>query len=160
MRYYVDIYDMFDGWGGGCWGFFEDRLFDDLDEAKKKCDELQAELAEGNKECGEHYGVIDSEKNREVYCTRGRGGSMIDPAVAFVKVEEREPKYCEKCGLELERNLQTVRAGFNLYTGKEKWRTHISYSCPKYGKPSVCLVIIPHTYITRTSEDNDERLAE
>lgn len=67
MRYYVDFYDMFDGWG--TWGFFEDRLFDNLEAARAKADELQAELPQGNKNCGEHYGVIDKEKGREIYCT-------------------------------------------------------------------------------------------
>jgi len=71
--YYVDFYDMIDGWGGWeCWGFFEDQLFDNLDDAKKKCDELQAELHDQNKKCGEHYGVICGKTGREVYCTRGK----------------------------------------------------------------------------------------
>ncbi len=65
-RYYVDFYDMFDGWG--IFGFFEDRLFDDLDEAIKLCDELNSELADGNKSCGEHYGVIDNIIGREIHC--------------------------------------------------------------------------------------------
>ena len=65
-RYYVDFYDMFDGWGE--FGFFIDRLFDDLNEAIKLCDKLNSELDKGNKSCGEHYGVIDSDINREVHC--------------------------------------------------------------------------------------------
>lgn len=65
-KYYVDFYDMFDGWGG--FGFFPERLFDDLTLASKLCDELNEKLEEGNKRCGEHYGVIDSTTNREVYC--------------------------------------------------------------------------------------------
>lgn len=65
-RYYVDFYDMFDGWG--TFGFSTDNLSDDLQEAIKKCDRLNSELAKGNKDCGEHYGVIDSQVNREVYC--------------------------------------------------------------------------------------------
>lgn len=65
-RYYVDFYDMFDGWGG--FGFFTERLFDELSDATKLCDKLNGELAEGNRKCGEHYGVIDSKINREVYC--------------------------------------------------------------------------------------------
>lgn len=65
-RYYVDFYDMFDGWGG--FGFFKDRLFEDLDSAIKLCDKLNSELAKGNKSCGEHYGVMDSKVSREVYC--------------------------------------------------------------------------------------------
>lgn len=65
-RYYVDFYDMMDGWG--TFGFFTDRLFDDLPGAIKLCDKLNSELPEGNKNCGEHYGVIDSTVNREIYC--------------------------------------------------------------------------------------------
>lgn len=65
-RYYVDFYDMFDGWGG--FGFFVDRLFDDLPDAIILCDRLNGELKEGNKKAGEHYGVIDNLINREVYC--------------------------------------------------------------------------------------------
>ncbi len=65
-RYYVDFYDMFDGWG--TFGFFNERLFDDLDIAIKLCDKLNDGLAKGNKACGEHYGVIDSKTNREIYC--------------------------------------------------------------------------------------------
>jgi len=65
-RYYVDFYDMFDGWG--TFGFFTDRLFDELDDAINCCDKLNEELAKGNKACGEHYGVMDSKTNMEVYC--------------------------------------------------------------------------------------------
>ena len=65
-RYYVDFYDIFDGWGE--FGFFTDRLFDELDNAIKLCDKLNDELAKENKACGEHYGVIDSETDREAYC--------------------------------------------------------------------------------------------
>ena len=61
-RYYVDFYDMFDGWGG--FGFFADRLSDDLDEAIKLCDKLNSELDDNNKSCGHHYGVIYSNINR------------------------------------------------------------------------------------------------
>lgn len=45
-RYYVDFYDMFDGWGG--FGFFPERLFDDLTLASKLCDELNEKLEEGS----------------------------------------------------------------------------------------------------------------
>ncbi len=64
--YYVDFYDMVDMWGG--FGFFNERLFDDLDEAIKLCDKLNDELNERNKSCGEHYGVIHGESGREIYC--------------------------------------------------------------------------------------------
>lgn len=65
-RYYVDFYDMIDEWG--TFGFFTDKLFDDIDDAKKKCDELNSQLPRGNKDCGEHYGVIDSQTMIEVHC--------------------------------------------------------------------------------------------
>lgn len=65
-RYYVDFYDMIDGWGD--FGFFTDRLFDDINGAIKLCEELNSKLPEGNKKCGEHYGVIDSTIHREIYC--------------------------------------------------------------------------------------------
>ena len=65
-RYYVDFYDMIDGWG--TFGFFTERLSDNINDAIKLCDKLNSELPEGNKNCGEHYGVIDSTVNREIYC--------------------------------------------------------------------------------------------
>lgn len=69
-RYYVCFYDGFDGWG--TFGFYPQRLFDEteLEEAKKLCDELQAKLNQSNKDFGEHYGVIDSKLNMEIYCTQ------------------------------------------------------------------------------------------
>ena len=72
-------------------------------------------------------------------------------------MEEREPKYCETCGLDLEKDLRTYTDGHDLYTGRVKWRTVIPYVCPKYTNPFLSLDDPPHTYITRTSEDNDER---
>ncbi len=65
-RFYVDFYDMIDRWGG--FGFFAERLFDELPEAIKLCDKLNSELDESNKKCGEHYGVIDNFVGREIYC--------------------------------------------------------------------------------------------
>ena len=70
-RYYVDFYDAFDGWGG-MFGWDPDRLFDDLEEAKKCCIKLQSKLAEGNKKMGEHYGVIDGKTKFEIFCTMNR----------------------------------------------------------------------------------------
>lgn len=64
--FYVDFYDMIDGWG--TFGFFPDRLFGDLDGAIELCNRLNAELPESNKECGEHFGVIDRDTNREIFC--------------------------------------------------------------------------------------------
>jgi hypothetical protein len=55
-RYYVDIYDAFDGWG--IWGFGR-AAFDTIDEARACRDQLNAELAEENKSAGEHWRVID-----------------------------------------------------------------------------------------------------
>lgn len=65
-RFYVDFYDMIDGWGE--FGFSTERLFDELPEAVTLCDKLNSELDESNKKCGEHYGVIDNVVGREVYC--------------------------------------------------------------------------------------------
>lgn len=69
-RYRVDFYDMIDGWcaAGLEHSFWPDREFDDLEAAKQKCAELQSDLAQGNKDCGEHYGVIDMNTNREIFC--------------------------------------------------------------------------------------------
>ena len=66
-RYYVDFWDMSDGWG--TFGFFTHRLFSNLKLAKECCDALQSELNQNNKNCGGHYGVIDKELSREIYCT-------------------------------------------------------------------------------------------
>lgn len=65
-RYYVNFYDMFDGWG--VFGFFTERLFNNLQYAIILCDRLNDELEERNRECGEHYGVIDGVTKKEVYC--------------------------------------------------------------------------------------------
>ena len=86
-RYYVDFYDMFDGWGS--FGFFEDRLSDDLDFAIKLCDELNSEMSEGNKSCGEHFGVIDSQTDKEIYCGKEeykqRRHEMTKDPLAIIK---------------------------------------------------------------------------
>jgi hypothetical protein len=67
-RYLVDFYDMFDGWSHSAefWG----REYDDFEEAKIECNNLMNDLDEANKRAGEHYGVIDTTRNLEVYCTR------------------------------------------------------------------------------------------
>ena len=65
-KYYVDFYDMIDGWGD--FGFFPERLFNDLGLAIKFCDKLNSELDESNKRCGEYFGVMDGKINREIYC--------------------------------------------------------------------------------------------
>jgi len=65
-RYYVDFYDMIDGWCD--FGFFTERLFDELPEAIKLCNKLNSELDESNKKCGEHYGIIDKVLGKEVHC--------------------------------------------------------------------------------------------
>ena len=71
-RYYVDFYDLIDGWGGATFGFFEERLFDDLNEAIECCKKLQKELPIENRNAGEHYGVIDGNIMQEVYCGKDR----------------------------------------------------------------------------------------
>jgi hypothetical protein len=67
QRYYVDIYDAFDGWG--TWGFWPERLFDSIDVARACRDQLNAELAEGNKSAGA-LGIIDGAMGSEVDCVR------------------------------------------------------------------------------------------
>jgi len=63
QRYFVDFYDGFDGWCGPptpeIAALYADRLFDDLDAAKIRCDELQAGLDQNNKDFGEHYSVVE-----------------------------------------------------------------------------------------------------
>jgi len=73
-QYIVDFYDAFDGWSGDCVhyvgkDFAPERLeYDDIEEAIKKAKELQKNLDEGNKRMGEHWGVIDLHRGREVFC--------------------------------------------------------------------------------------------
>jgi hypothetical protein len=62
-KYRVDFYDMFDGWiGRGDVVSFFGYDYDDLDEAKRKCIELNEKLDPQNKSAGEHWGAIDMEK--------------------------------------------------------------------------------------------------
>jgi hypothetical protein len=66
-RYIVDFYDMIDGW---ChMSEFYGWQYDTLEEAKTVCIDKMDKLDESNKRAGEHYGVIDTTLNREVYCT-------------------------------------------------------------------------------------------
>lgn len=66
-RYSVCFYDMMDGWTTPL------KEFDDteLDKAKRYADKKMKTLAESNKRCGEHYGVIDHILSMEIYCTEG-----------------------------------------------------------------------------------------
>ena len=69
MRYIVDFYDGFDDWiyrGDAP----KDKMFDDIDEARKCRDKKNAELNEANKRFGEHWGVIDTQINHEIECYR------------------------------------------------------------------------------------------
>lgn len=75
-RYYVGFYDMFDGWG--IYGFWKERLFDDLEKAIKCCIKLQDELDDDNKNCGEYFGVIDGDTKGEVYCGKAFEGTDLD----------------------------------------------------------------------------------
>jgi len=74
-KYGVDFYDMFDGWIHMPDSEFDwqgkPMQFDKLEDAKAEADRLYAELDEDNKKAGEHYGVIDLEQGREVYCCQG-----------------------------------------------------------------------------------------
>lgn len=73
--YRVDFWDSFDrSWVG------LQQDFEDLAEAVALCDQMQAELPQGNKDCGEHYGVIDLRLGREVYCGQHGRGSGTGPA--------------------------------------------------------------------------------
>ena len=68
--YKVDFWDSFDrSWSG------EGPVFDDLSEAIAHCNQMQAQLPQSNKDCGEHYGVIDLRLAREVYCPAQRRAS-------------------------------------------------------------------------------------
>jgi hypothetical protein len=67
-RYNVDFYDSFDGWLN--WPKFET---DDLEEAIAYATKMTSSLDKNNRKMGEHYGVIDSHTNREIYCTKEGG---------------------------------------------------------------------------------------
>jgi len=63
-RYKVDFYDMIDGWIH----IHDNRHdFNDLDTAKRFCDEKNLKLDPQNKSAGEHWGVIDLGRGIEVY---------------------------------------------------------------------------------------------
>jgi len=82
-RYKVDFWDAFDGWTtrGFPPGWRKDREFDDLEKAKEKCRELMAK--EGPFGMDEHYGVIDLELNREVFC----GKDLLQSPTGKVRIE-------------------------------------------------------------------------
>ena len=69
MRYYIDFYDMCDGWTDAD-SRNPSRMFDNLESAKKECQRLQSELRKSNAMAGEHYGVFDTLLGREIYCGR------------------------------------------------------------------------------------------
>ena len=58
-QYYIDYYDMNDGWLG--WEYIQecrpDRIFSDLTVATDCRDELNKKLVFGNVRCGEYYAV-------------------------------------------------------------------------------------------------------
>ncbi len=65
--YKVDLWDSFErSWTG------QGPVFEDLSEAITECNQRQAGLCQSNKDCGEHYGVIDLRIGREVYCAAQR----------------------------------------------------------------------------------------
>ena len=65
--YKVDFWDSFElSWTGS------GPVFADLSKAIAKCNQKQARLPQANKDCGEHYGVIDLRIGREVYCAAQR----------------------------------------------------------------------------------------
>ena len=59
MVYYVDYYDMNDGWLGFDYlnEFRKDRIFTDYDEAMVCQEKLNSEMSFGNIRCGEYYDV-------------------------------------------------------------------------------------------------------
>ena len=84
-RFLVDYFDSFDAWREGDpqdgWGKFDDtpeRLFDSIEEARACRDHLNAELGQGHKDCGDHWGIIDGELGREVECPRVSGGAVTE----------------------------------------------------------------------------------
>jgi hypothetical protein len=68
MRYIVDFYDAFDGWIRRGIEPEEEVQFDDLEKALQYRNKKNAELPDGNKKMGEHYGIIDTMLNREIQC--------------------------------------------------------------------------------------------
>jgi len=66
LRYVVDFYDMFDGWIHYA-DIDKTYCFNDLEAAKRFCDNKNVELDPQNKKAGEHWGVIDLTRNFEVY---------------------------------------------------------------------------------------------
>jgi hypothetical protein len=91
-RYYVDYWDMCDRWGW--WGSAPERLFDSIEAARAGRDRLNADLPEGNKSVGEHWGIIDRTVCAEIECPRlhprfcrptkdeGRAGQEFAPDIA------------------------------------------------------------------------------
>jgi hypothetical protein len=67
MRYWVDFYDMFDGWIRYP-EIDPSYQFDDLEAAKAKARAKQAKLDKNNIDAGEHWGVIDTTTGREIFC--------------------------------------------------------------------------------------------
>ncbi|MCJ7828681.1 MAG: hypothetical protein MUP81_02940 [Dehalococcoidia bacterium] len=77
MKYRVTFYDMFDGWLDSIIADLDDPSkpseFDDLASALALRDAQNAKLNIDNKRAGEHYGVIDLQRNAEVNCPKGQG---------------------------------------------------------------------------------------
>lgn len=58
-KYVIDFYDAFDGWGEGRLGDFKPGYaFDNIEDAKRACDEKMKLLEPENKNMGEHYSVF------------------------------------------------------------------------------------------------------
>lgn len=66
-RYRVDFYDMFDGWISN-YLKYNGNEFDTLEEAISMRDKKNDELPESNKNCGEHWVVIDLQTRTEICC--------------------------------------------------------------------------------------------
>ena len=64
--YLIDFFDEFN-WE---WANDLEPRFDSFQEALEACDALQAKIPKGNRDFGDHYGVINLEIGLEVYCSR------------------------------------------------------------------------------------------
>jgi len=115
MIYRVDFHDMIDGWclkrikhAPGC-------DFDDLQKAIRYARDKQSLLRKENIAAGEHYGVINLETGKEVFCLKGQ-------------TIERQPgpRLCPSCSSEMVLTIDKEKdeSLTTLY--------HI-YKCPKCG---------------------------
>jgi len=65
--------------------------FDDLHKTIAFCNRKQAKLSQGNKDCGEHYGVIDLRLGRLVYCPLRRDALALSADRSDVDSVDEHP---------------------------------------------------------------------